>query len=136
MMLRLGEINLGQARPFCVPQIEAKPIQPGERWVRQRQLIGFDEGQITAELVRHWDFPESLIKGLRHASQPLVPTDFRKLAAVLHVAARLADGGAVTPQTISDLPVILLKMLSLDPEMLLLDAPDASELADVSMFAS
>ena len=136
MMLRLGEINLGQARPFCVPQIEAKPIHPGERWVRQRQLIGFDEGQITAELAQHWDFPESLAKGLRHASQPLVPTDFRKLAAVLHVAARLADGGAVTPQTIGDLPAVLLKMLALDPEILLLDAPDASVLADVSMFAS
>lgn len=136
MMLRLGEINLGQARPFRVPQIEAKPIQPGERWARQRQLIGFDEGQITAELAQHWDFPDNLANGLRHAAQPLMATDFRKLTAVLHVAARLADSGPVTPQSINDLPVILLKMLALDPEILLLDAPDASLLADVSLFAS
>lgn len=136
MMLRLGEINLGQARPFALPQIEAKPIQPGERWLRQRQLIGFDEGEVTAELAQHWDFPVALVKGLRHAAQPLNPSDFGKLALVLHLAARLAESGAVTPKAIDGLPVILLQILALDPQTLLLDAPDADSLADVSMFVS
>lgn len=136
LMLRLGEINLGQARPFALPQIEAKPIQPGERWLRQRQLIGFDEGEVTAELAQHWDFPEALVKGLRHAAQPLIPGDFRKLALVLHLAARLAESGAVTPQALDGLPVILLQILQLDPQTLLLDAPDAATLVDVSMFVS
>lgn len=136
MMLRLGEINLGQANPFALPQIEAKPILPGERWLRQRQLIGFDEGEITAELAQHWDFPDPLVKGLRHTAQPLNPSEFGKLAVVLHLAARLAESGAVTPKAIDDLPVILLQMLQLDPQTLFLDAPDANMLADVSMFVS
>jgi len=136
MMLRLGEINLGQARPSTLPQIEAKPIQPGERWLRQRQLIGFDEGEITAELAQHWDFPDALVKGLRHAAQPLIPGGFRKLALVLHLAARLAESGAVTPKAIDGLPAILLQILQLDPQTLLLDAPEVNTLADVSMFMS
>ena len=136
MMLRLGEINLGQARPFVLAQIEAKPSQPGERWSRQRQLIGFDEGEVTAELAQHWDFPQALVKGLRHAAQPLIPSDFRKLAVVLHLSARLAEAGNITRKTIDDLPVILLQMLQLDPQHLLLDAPDANTLADVSMFGN
>jgi len=136
MMLRLGEINLGQVRPFAMPLVEAKPIQPGERWLRQRQLIGFDEGEITAELAQHWDFPDALVKGFRHTAQPLVPSEFRKLSVVLHLAARLADGGAVTAKTADNLPVVLLQMLQLEPQTLLLDAPDANTLADVSMFVN
>ncbi|MDD2810573.1 HDOD domain-containing protein [Rhodoferax sp.] len=132
MMLRLGEINLGQARPLALPSIEAKPILPGERWLRQRQLVGFDEGEVTAELLLHWDFPMALVEGLRHAAQPLLGSEFRKLSAVLNLAARLAETGPVTLDALTELPVILLQMLHLDPQTLLLDAPDADTLADVS----
>lgn len=130
MMLRLGEINLVQVRPAALSQIAAKP---GERWVRQRQLIGFDEGEVTAELAKRWDFPHALTQGLRHAAQPLTSGDFHKLAVVLHLAAYLAESGAITPQAIDGLPAVLLHMLQLDPQTLLLDAPDANTLADVSL---
>ena len=134
MMLRLGELSLAQARPYALPQIEAKPVQPGERWLRQRQLTGFDEGEITAELAQHWDFPQALVQGLRHCGQPLLSVEFSRLAAVLHLAARLADCGPITPASVDGLPVMLLSMLNLDPQVLLLDFPDANQLADVSMF--
>ena len=134
MMLRLGELNLAQARPLALQQIEARPIRPGERWLRQRQLIGFDEGEVTAELAQHWDFPLALVTGLRHCAQPLAPMEFSRLAAVLHLAAQMADTGAITPDSVNELPVMLLRMLKLEPQQLFLDAPDASVLADVSMF--
>jgi HD-like signal output (HDOD) protein len=134
MMLRLGEINLGQASPQDMPRVEAKPIQPGERWLREREIIGFDEGVVTAELLTHWDFPPNLVNGLRHTAQPLLPVDFQRLPALLHLAGRLADSGSVTLETLTELPVMLLNLLQLDPERLLETAPDASSLADVSMF--
>ncbi len=134
MMLRLGEINLGQVVPSSLPKIELKPIQPGERWLRQRQLIGFDEGEVTAELAHHWDFPSGLVNGLRHAGQPLLSTDFHKLAAVLHLAGRLADAGEVTEATVEALPVMLLQLLHLDPQTLCINPPDAQTLADMSAF--
>lgn len=134
MMLRLGELSLGQARPFALPQIETRPIFPGERWVRQRHLIGFDEGEVTAELAQNWDFPDPLVKGLRHSAQPLVGPEFSRLAATLHLAGRLADSGPVTPESVDGLPVMVLHLLKLDPKKLLTDPPDAASLADVSMF--
>jgi HD-like signal output (HDOD) protein len=134
MMLRLGEINLGQASPQDLPRVEAKPIQPGERWAREREIIGFDEGVVTSELLMHWDFPPSLVDGLRHTAQPLLPVEFQRLPALLHLAGRLADSGAVTLATLTELPVMLLNLLQLDPERLLETAPDAHSLADVSMF--
>jgi HD-like signal output (HDOD) protein len=134
MMLRLGEISLGKAKPFAVPKIEAQPIEPGERWVRQRQLIGFDEGQITAEIASHWDFPAMLVHGLRYAAQPLLSQEFSRLAAVLHLAGRLADGDTITDKALDLLPVIVLTMLKLDISTLGFNPPDAEAMADISMF--
>lgn len=134
MMLRLGEINLGQARSLALPQIEAQPIQPGERWQRERQLVGFDEGEVTAELAQHWDLPDALIKGLRHSGRPLAAPEFSRLAAVLHLAGHLADCGAITTQSIDALPVLLLQVLQLDSQTLGLEPPEAQKLADISMF--
>jgi HD-like signal output (HDOD) protein len=134
MMLRLGEINLGQASPQDLPRVEARPIQPGERWLREREIIGFDEGVVTAELLMHWDFPSTLVNGLRHTAQPLLPPEFQRLAALLHLAGRLADSGAVTLATLTELPGMLLNLLQLDPQRLLETAPDAHSLTDVSMF--
>lgn len=136
MMLRLGEINLGQVVPSSLPKIELKPIQPGERWLRQRQLIGFDEAQVTAELAQHWDFPPAIVNGLRHAGQPLLSAEFHKLAAVLHLAGRLADAGAVTEASVEALPVMLLQLLKLTPQTLCLNPPDAQALADMSALLS
>ncbi|MBP6006734.1 MAG: HDOD domain-containing protein [Rhodoferax sp.] len=136
MMLRLGEINLGQASPQDLPRVEATPIQPGERWVREREIIGFDEGVVTAELLMHWDFPPTLVNGLRHTAQPLLPIEFQRLPALLNLAGRLADSGAITLASLKDLPLMLLNLLQLDPEQLLKTAPDAHSLADVSMFIS
>jgi HD-like signal output (HDOD) protein len=133
MMLRLGEINLGQASPQDLPRVEATPIQPGERWVRQREIIGFDEGMMTAELLMYWDFPPSLVNGLRHAAQPLLPIEFQRLPALLHLAGRLADSGAITLASLTNLPLMLLNLLQLEPAELLKTAPDAHSLADVSM---
>ncbi len=134
MMLRLGEISLGKARPALLPLIEAMPAEPGERWMRQHQFIGFDEGQITAELAQHWDLPKVLVMGLRHAAQPLVNPEFSRLAAVLHLAGRLADGGPVTSKAIEKMPLLVLRMLNITTEKLSDLPPDAERLADISMF--
>ncbi|GAB4217623.1 MAG: HDOD domain-containing protein [Rhodoferax sp.] len=135
MMLRLGEVTLGQVQPLAMARIAAAaPGLCGERWLRERQAVGFDEGQITAELAQHWDFPPALVHGLRYAAFPLESPKFFKLAAVLHVAGWLADLERVTPDTVAQLPLLVLKLLALSPEQLLDDPPDPDQLADITMF--
>lgn len=133
MMLRLGEITMASARPGCLLKIEAGPIAPGERWVRQRQLIGFDEGVVTAEMAQRWDFPAALVLGMRHCAQPLLSEDFSKLAGVLHLAARLADSGPVTAQSVEALPGLLMQLLQLDSATLL-QHPPAEEHLEADFF--
>ncbi len=134
MMLRLGEVTLGRIKPMAIVRIEAQPIEPGERWTRERQQTGFDEGQITAELAAHWDFPGMLVQGLRDAAQPLASANLFRLSAVLHLAARLADQGAITQSTLEALPLMVLVVLKLDLAALACAPPDADQLSDISMF--
>ncbi|GAB4401480.1 MAG: HDOD domain-containing protein [Rhodoferax sp.] len=137
MMLRLGEVTLGQVRPQAMARIaSAGPGRCGERWLLEREEVGFDEGQITAELAQHWDFPLALVQGLRHAAFPMEAPQFSRLAAVLHLAGWLADLGRVTPDTVAHLPLLVLNVLALSPERLLDDPPNPDQLADVTMFPS
>jgi HD-like signal output (HDOD) protein len=136
MLLRLGSMSVVQARPELSPALETKSLTSAERWQVQRRLVGFDEGEVTAELAQHWDLPQALVRGLRHCAQPLAPADLSRLAAVLHLAARLADSGTVTLRGIGQLPTLLLQNLALDSVTLLTNQPDTAAMADVSMFGA
>jgi HD-like signal output (HDOD) protein len=136
MMLRLGALSVVQAHPEHTQTIENQPMDSAVRWLLQRRLVGFDEGEVTAELAQHWDFPMALINGLRHCAQPLASDSWSRLAAVIHLAARLADSGAVTQQSIDTLPPVLLNLLKLEPKTLMDDPPDVATLEDLSIFNS
>jgi HD-like signal output (HDOD) protein len=136
MMLRLGGLSVVQAHPELARSLETHSLASAERWQVQRRLVGFDEGEVTAELAQHWDLPLPLVLGLRHCAQPLAQADHSRLAAVLHLAARLADSGSVTPRSISQLPTLLMQTLALDNLTLLTNQPDTAAMADVSMFGA
>jgi len=136
MLLRLGSMSVVQTRPELSPALETKSLTSAERWQMQRRLVGFDEGEVTAELAQHWDLPLALVLGMRHCAQPLAPVDLSRLAAVLHLAARLADSDKVTLRGIGQLPTLLLQNLALDSLTLLTNQPDTAAMADVSMFGA
>ena len=134
LMLRLGSLSIMQARPEHAYAVGSQPADSAARWVLQRRLVGFDEGEVTAELAQQWDFPVALVSGLRHCAQPLATDDLSRLATVVHLAARLADNGALTPQAIDTLPLVLLNLLQLKPQTLLANLPDVDVMVDISMF--
>ena len=134
MMLRLGELSMVQAHPEHTLALEAQSQDSAARWLLQRRLVGFDEGEVTAELAQHWDFPVALVNGLRYCAQPLTPVPWPRLATVIHLAARLADNGAITQQSIDTLPPVLLNLLRLEPQTLMDNPPDVAALEDMSIF--
>ncbi len=114
MMLRLGELLIGMAEPKTLQAIEKPPLQPGERWAREQRLVGFTEGQITAELARRWDFPMQIVQALQRASDPLTEQAFSRLGALLHLAALLADAPEAGPHALDTLPPAVVQALELD----------------------
>jgi HD-like signal output (HDOD) protein len=135
MMLRLGGLSVAHARPEHAHTIEATPPDSITRWTLQRRLVGFDEGEVTAELAQQWDFPLALVLGLRHCAQPLASEHLSRLAMTMHLAARLADSGAITQQSVDALPQVLLNLLKLEPQTLIDNPPDVAAMEDMSIFS-
>jgi len=114
MMLRLGELLIGQANPQALTEIERLPHPPGARWEREKRLVGFSEGQITAELARRWNFPMQIAQALERAYDPLVEQAFSRLGAVVNLAGLLADTPGADALAVDTLPHDVIEALALD----------------------
>jgi HD-like signal output (HDOD) protein len=136
MMQRLGEITLVQHSPSQAEVIEKKPCGPGERWQRERDAIGFDEGQITAEIAQRWDFPEEVVQALRVSAAPMGSGELSRLGAVVHLAGLLVDMPDVSPQTLHQLPAAVVTALNLPLDKLADSIPHLDAISDTSTLAS
>jgi HD-like signal output (HDOD) protein len=132
MMVRLGEILIAQAEPKTLQQIEKLPMVPGGRWVREKDLIGFTEGQLTAELARRWNFPMQMVQALRVSADPLVDQAFSHLGALIHLAGLLADSPNAGPEHVEGLPASVLAALSLDADWMREHFPSNADFIDAS----
>lgn len=132
MMLRLGELLIGQRSPECLAEIEALPNKAQARWEREQRLLGFDECQVTAVLARHWNFPEAIVTGLQGAADPLAIEPFDALAAVVHLAALLADCPEPSPEAVSDLPLEVVTALKLDRHWMVGRFPRSETFVDMT----
>ena len=131
LMLRLGELMIAQVLPHTLAAIEMHPCAPGERWQRERQHAGYDEGEISAAIAQHWDFPDRFAQILRRCARPLSgPADNE--AVVLHLASRLADHAQPGAWALKDWPNDCVAALGLDVEALARSMPEASRLGDIS----
>ena len=133
MMLRLGQLLMGQQDPASAEKIEQTPRKPGERWIRERAACGFDEGQITSEIARRWDFPQEVVSALAATAQPLSAEPFSQLGGIVHIASLLADYPVVTVETLAELPEAVVHKLELNLLWLGVHLPDASTFSDTSM---
>jgi HD-like signal output (HDOD) protein len=135
MMLRLGEALIGQVRPGDLAAIGLQPCAPGERWLRERQRLEFDEGQITAAMAARWDFPNEVVEALEQCCQPITSPRTTVMAQVVSLAAWLAEHAndpARLQAAITQLPPQLLMNLRISADKLATDLPDPESFVDVS----
>jgi HD-like signal output (HDOD) protein len=131
MMLHLGELLIAQAQPEVLQRIEQLPRIPGVRWQRERSLIGFTEGQITAELARRWNFPPQMVQALHRAADPMAEEGFSRLGTVVHLAALLAEAPDAGPHSVAALPMDVLAALKLEPQWMRNTFPNREEFVNV-----
>lgn len=124
MMLRLGEVLIGQVQPEAIQRIEHLPMQPGDRWRREMLFVGFTEGQITAELARRWNFPLQMVQALQRSHEPLLEQAYSRLGAVLYLANLLSEMPVTDHDTLSSLPVEVLDSLKLDFDWMTATLPE------------
>lgn len=132
LMLRLGELLIGQAQPQTLLEIEQLPQLPGTRWAREKRLVGFTEGQITAELARRWNFPMQMVHALQRSSDPMTEQAFSRLGAVMHLTGLLADTPAAGHEVLDTLPQEVVAALALDTRWMHASFPSADSFVDIS----
>jgi HD-like signal output (HDOD) protein len=132
MMMRLGELIIGQKSPEALVEIEALPNYAEMRWTRAQRLLGFDEMQVTAVLARYWNFPEAIITGLQSASDPMSAQPFDPLAGVVHLAALLADMAQPGPDSVAELPLPVIAALDIDRHWMVARFPKVESFVDVT----
>lgn len=133
LMLRLGELLIAQAKPETLQAIEQLPHFPGGRWEREREIIGFTECQLTAELARRWNFPMQMVQALQRAADPLTEQAFSRLGAILHLACLLADTPDASSESLDTLPQEVIAKLMLDNDWLREHFPDSSSFVNVTV---
>lgn len=132
MMLRLGELLIGQSQPASLTEIEQQPHLPGGRWEREQRLLGYSEGQISAELARRWHFPPEIVRALETASDPMAAHPFCRLGGIVHLACLLADTPSDDPAVLESLPEDVVHALQLHPDWMRARFPSHATFVDVS----
>lgn len=132
MMLHLGQLLIIQAQPELLQTIDKLPRIPGVRWQREQSVLGFTEGQITAEMARRWNFPPQMVQALQRAADPMAEEGFSRLGAVVHLAGLLAELPDAGPHAVGSLPLDVLVALQLDPQWLRNTFPDREKFVNVS----
>jgi HD-like signal output (HDOD) protein len=133
LMLRLGELLIGEANPDTLLEIERMPHLPGGRWEREKRLVGFSEGEITAELARRWNFPMQMVQALQRSSDPITEQAFSRLGSIVHLAGLLADTPNAGPATLDALPAQVLSSLNLDRQWMHDHFPQADAFVDINI---
>lgn len=91
-MVRIGELLIGRSDKDLLANIEKLPIAPGERWVREFDLIGVYEGEIVASIASSWCIPDEVVTALRLCGNPLDSNwPFSKVAAIVNLASVISD---------------------------------------------
>jgi HD-like signal output (HDOD) protein len=115
-MVRVGELLMGMKSPSSVTAFERQPSYPGARWEREEAIMGFNEGQVSAELARAWNFPDTMVDALNAVAKPLAAEPFSQLGAVLHVAEMLAAADQLNASAVDGVSADVLAALALDPD--------------------
>ncbi len=68
-------------------------------YMAERELLGFDYGQVGAELMREWTLPESLQEITEFHIEPEKADDYQLEAAIIHIAS------AITQNAIVQIPI-------------------------------
>ena len=109
----------------------------GGRWEREKRLLGFSEAQLAAELARRWRFPDSIVRALETAEDPVAAVPCCRLGGIVDVAMLLAEIGLEEPKspadTIASLPEEIKRALPLDSAWLAEHLPPVADFVDVSV---
>ena len=91
-------------------------VDPG-RATLEEQSLGWSYLEVSAELAKYWNFPDSLVRAMRSIHHPLEGSEFFAPAACVHLGAwraRAAIAGSSDAELLAAYPQDVAARLGLD----------------------
>ncbi len=88
----IGKLVMYLTHPDASRQVIELSSEPGiNQNTVERSVFGFSHAEVSAELLSHWQLPESLIEPARYHHHPIRATHFATETAVVHIADAVAN---------------------------------------------
>jgi HD-like signal output (HDOD) protein len=88
MMHGIGQLQLHAVAPAAMVSLDQQlNVLDAGRPALEQQTLGFHYAQVSAELAKIWNLPETLVNALREIPDPLTSTPLNRIAAWVHLGA-------------------------------------------------
>jgi len=72
----------------------------------ERDIVGCDYGQVGAQLMQSWNFPDNWVQAVRYQNEPADAKDYSFEASIMHLAVKLKDMDGTSEAPNNDLSTI------------------------------
>ena len=118
LMHGIGQLQMHAVMPQAMAPLDKQmSVLDAGRAALEVQSFGFHFSQVSAELTRVWNFPQTLIDSLHHVGDPLAAPEFSEAAAWVHMGtwrARAEVLGLSREVQMATYPVDVARRLHLD----------------------
>lgn len=127
MMLRTGQVLMAMVNLHLMEDVAAHAKELDSRIGFESAIAGRTHPEVTAELARHWKFPDVLVLAFGAASDPMEAKPFSRLGAVLRLASVVTEARDRGENAVAALRTAqgkLVEHLQLDLEWVTCHLPD------------
>jgi HD-like signal output (HDOD) protein len=127
LMLRTGQILMAIVDGPGVAEVAKHVVDIDSQMGFEAAILGFSHPEVTAELARHWRFPQTLVNAFEAAIDPLAVKPFCRLGATLRLASVITDcalKNVKVPEGLQATHPELVLRLNLDMDWLVAHLPD------------
>ena len=87
LMLGTGQVLMAMVQHDLLAEVARHDGELDSRIGFEQALVGRSHPTVTADLARHWRFPDALVNAFRAAAEPMAARPFCRLGAVIRLAA-------------------------------------------------
>ena len=117
----IGKLVMYLTHPDASRQVIELSSDPSiEKNTVERSIFGFSHADVSAELLKQWQLPDSLVEAARYHHHPIRATHFATETAVVHIADAIANNIQSPVSQDDDNPIesITWPILGLDSSLL------------------
>lgn len=127
MMLRTGQVLMAMVSPERMADVAQHAVTVDSRIGFEQAIAGRTHPEVTADLARHWKFPDALVQAFGAAVDPMGTRPFSRLGATLRLASVVTearDAGVAADAALRQHQGTLVDHLQLDLDWLVAHLPD------------